>query len=246
MQHFTQPPARYSEQSLIKALEENGVGRPSTYATIISTIVKREYVQRKNKQLVPTELGEAISRLLKETFPKIVNTKFTAQMETGLDRVGEGEEDYVQLLHAFYDDFEQTLKKVKDDMKDVKIQLQEDQTDIPCEKCGRMMVVKVGRFGKFLACPGYPACKNTKPYILDTSATCPKCGAKVIEKRSKRGYKFYGCEKWPECDFVTWDKPTGETCPKCGKSLFKGKGGTVSCLNEGCGYTRKGKGKKAD
>ncbi len=246
MQHFTQPPARYSEQSLIKALEENGVGRPSTYATIISTIVKREYVQRKNKQLVPTELGEAISRLLKETFPKIVNTKFTAQMETGLDRVGEGEEDYVQLLHAFYDDFEQTLKKVKDDMKDVKIQLQEDQTDIPCEKCGRMMVVKVGRFGKFLACPGYPACKNTKPYILDTSATCPKCGAKVIEKRSKRGYKFYGCEKWPECDFVTWDKPTGETCPKCGKSLFKGKGGTVSCLNEGCGYTRKGKGKKVD
>ncbi len=243
-QHFTQPPARYSEQSLIKALEENGVGRPSTYATIISTIVKREYIQRKNKQLIPTELGEAISKLLKETFPKIVNTKFTAQMETGLDRVGEGEEDYVELLHTFYDDFEITLKKVKDDMKDVKIQLQEDQTDIPCDKCGRMMVVKVGRFGKFLACPGYPECKNTKPYVVDTDTPCPKCGGKVIEKRSKRGYKFYGCDRWPDCDFVTWDKPTNKTCPQCGKALFKGKGGVLSCLAEGCGYTRKEKSKK--
>ena len=238
-QHFTQPPARYTEETLIKTLEENGVGRPSTYATIISTIVKREYVLRKAKQLVPTELGEAITKLLKEKFPKIVNTKFTAQMETGLDRVGDGQQDYVKLLHEFYDDFELTLEKVKDEMQGVKIKLQEDQTDIPCEKCGRMMVIKTGRFGKFLACPGYPECKNTKPYVIETGATCPKCGGKVISKKSKRGYTFFGCDNWPDCDFMTWDKPTDQKCPQCGKSLFKGKGGVLACLDEKCGYKSK-------
>ena len=238
-QHFTQPPARYTEETLIKTLEENGVGRPSTYATIISTIVKREYVLRKAKQLVPTELGEAITKLLKEKFPKIVNTKFTAQMETGLDRVGDGQQDYVKLLHEFYDDFELNLEKVKDEMQGVKIKLQEDQTDIPCEKCGRMMVIKTGRFGKFLACPGYPECKNTKPYVIETGATCPKCGGKVISKKSKRGYTFFGCDNWPDCDFMTWDKPTDQKCPQCGKSLFKGKGGVLACLDEKCGYKSK-------
>ena len=240
-QHFTQPPARYSEQSLIKTLEENGVGRPSTYATIISTLVGREYVERKSKQLVPTELGETISKLLKEKFPKIVNTKFTAQMESDLDLVGEGREDYVALLHTFYDDFEATLSKVKQEMDGVKIQLKEDQTDIPCDKCGRMMVIKVGRFGKFLACPGYPECKNTKPYIVNTNAVCPKCGGKVIQKRSKKGHTFFGCDNYPACDFATWDKPTDRTCPKCGKSLFKAKGGYVVCLDESCGYKAKSK-----
>ena len=243
-QHFTQPPARYSEETLIKMLEENGVGRPSTYATIISTIVKREYVTRKAKQLVPTELGEAITKLLKERFPKIVNTKFTAQMETGLDRVGDGEEDYIRLLHEFYGDFEQTLQKAKEEMQGVKIQLKEDQTDIPCEKCGRMMVVKTGRFGKFLACPGYPECKNTKPYVVETGAVCPKCGGKVISRKSKRGFTFFGCEKWPDCDFMTWDKPTSEICPKCGKSLFKSKGNMLTCLDESCGYKTKAKKEK--
>ena len=243
-QHFTQPPARYTEESLIKMLEENGVGRPSTYATIISTIVKREYVTRKAKQLIPTELGEAITKLLKERFPKIVNTKFTAQMETGLDKVGDGEEDYIKLLHSFYGDFEQTLQKAKEEMQGVKIQLKEDQTDIPCEKCGRMMVVKTGRFGKFLACPGYPECKNTKPYVVETGAVCPKCGGKVISRKSKRGYTFFGCEKWPECDFMTWDKPTGEKCPKCGKSLFKSKGNMLTCLDENCGYKTRAKKEK--
>ena len=247
-QHFTQPPARYTEESLIKTLEENGVGRPSTYATIISTIVKREYVERKSKQLIPTELGEAIVNLLKEKFKNIVNVKFTAQMESNLDAVGEGEEDYIKMLHTFYDDFEANLQKVKDDMQGVKIQLKEDITDIPCEKCGRMMVVKVGRFGKFLACPAYPECKTTKPFVVETNSTCPVCGGKVISKKSKRGYTFFGCDKWPECNFMTWDKPTNEKCPKCGKSLFKGKGSVLSCLDEKCGYkaTATKKGKKSE
>ncbi len=243
-QHFTQPPARYTEESLIKTLEENGVGRPSTYATIISTIVKREYVVRKSKQLVPTELGEAIVNLLKEKFKNIVNVKFTAQLESDLDRVGEGTQDYIKMLHEFYGDFEDTLQKAKAEMDGVKIQLKEDETDIPCEKCGRMMVIKVGRFGKFLACPAYPECKTTKPYVIETDATCPVCGGKVISKKSKRGYTFFGCDKWPECNFMTWDKPTNEKCPKCGKSLFKAKGGILNCLDEKCGYSAKATRKK--
>ena len=243
-QHFTQPPARYTEESLIKTLEENGVGRPSTYATIISTIVKREYVVRKAKQLVPTELGEAIVNLLKEKFKNIVNIKFTAQLESDLDRVGEGTQDYIKMLHEFYGDFEDTLQKAKTEMDGVKIQLKEDETDIPCEKCGRMMVIKVGRFGKFLACPAYPECKTTKPYVIETEATCPVCGGKVISKKSKRGYTFFGCDKWPECNFMTWDKPTNEKCPKCGKSLFKAKGGMLNCLDEKCGYSAKATRKK--
>ncbi len=238
-QHFTQPPARYTEASLIKALEENGIGRPSTYATIITTIIKREYVKRQQKLLHPTELGEAITTLLNDKFPKIVNTKFTAGMETKLDEVGEGNTDYIAMLHEFYDDFDKTLQKAKDEMKDVKIRLEEDQTDIPCEKCGRMMVIKTGRYGKFLACPGYPECKNAKPLITQTSAKCPKCGGDVIEKKSKRGYTFFGCGNWPNCDFMTWDKPTDDKCPQCGKSLFKRKGGLTVCLDEACGYEKK-------
>lgn len=243
-QHFTQPPPRYTEASLIKTLEENGIGRPSTYASIISTITSRDYVKRESKQLHPTELGEAMTKLLRERFPKIVNTKFTASMESSLDKVGEGQEDYIRMLHSFYDDFDATLQKVKEEMKDVKIKLAEDETDIPCEKCGRMMVVKVGRYGKFLACPGYPECKNTKPLVQETGALCPKCGGKVIMKKSKRGYPFYGCGNYPECTFMTWDQPTAETCPKCGKSLFKRRGGLIVCLNEDCGYERKVERKK--
>ena len=245
-QHFTQPPARFTEASLIKELEENGVGRPSTYATILSTIIKRGYVQRKAKQLAPTELGMAITGLLKDKFPKIVNTKFTAQMETNLDKVGCGEEDYVKMLDEFYSDFEKNLEKAKVEMKNVKIQLEEDTTDIPCDKCGRMMVIKTGRYGRFLACPGYPECKNAKPLIVNTGAKCPVCGGEIIERKSKKGHTFYGCGNWPKCNFMSWDAPAGEDCPKCGKTLFKKKGGKTICMAEGCGYEKSSGKKKSD
>lgn len=247
-QHFTQPPARYTEASLVKTLEETGVGRPSTYVSIVSTITGREYVTREQKQLKPTELGEAVIGLLKEQFPKIVNVKFTANMENDLDEVEHGKVDYIAMLHSFYDGFDEDLKKAKEKTEGMKIKLKEDETDIPCEKCGRMMVIKTGRFGKFLACPGYPDCKNTKPLVVETTATCPVCGGKVIQKKSKRGYTFFGCDNYPECNFMTWDKPTDEKCPKCGKSLFKGKGGVLKCLDEKCGFEKKAerKRKKAD
>jgi len=243
-QHFTQPPARYTEASLIKELEENGVGRPSTYATILSTIIKKSYVQRKAKQLVPTELGCAVTGLLKDKFPKIVNTKFTAQMEINLDRVGSGEEDYVRMLDEFYTDFEKNLDKAKVEMKNVKIQLEEDTTDIPCDKCGRMMVIKTGRYGRFLACPGYPECKNAKPLVINTGARCPVCGGEIIERKSKKGHVFYGCGSWPKCNFMSWDPPADENCPQCGKALFRKKTGKLVCMTEGCGYEKSAGGKK--
>ncbi len=244
-QHFTQPPAHFTEASLIKTLEETGVGRPSTYASIVSTIIKREYIKREGKLLKATELGCATTDLLKERFPKIVNTKFTASMETRLDEIDNGDCNYIDVLHDFYDEFEATLAKAKDDMQGQKIQLQEDITDVKCDKCGRNMVIKTGRFGKFLACPGYPECKSTKPYVEPTNAKCPVCGGEVIGKKSKKGYLFFGCSNYPECNFMTWDKPTDEKCPNCGKSLFKGKGGMLNCLDEKCGYTAKAPRKNA-
>ena len=248
-QHFTQPPARYTEASLVKALEENGIGRPSTYASIISTVLSREYIVRDGKTLKPTELGQAVTKLLEKEFPKFVNTKFTASMEASLDEIADGKAEYIELLQSFYDDLEATLKKAKADMDGQKIELESDKTDIPCEKCGRMMVIKTGRYGRFLACPGYPECKNTKPLIVETAATCPKCGGKVIQRKSRKGYVFYGCNNYPNCDFSTWDIPTEDKCPQCGSSLFKQKGSLV-CLKEGCGYEqavqRKRKTKNAD
>ncbi|HOD01902.1 MAG: DNA topoisomerase 1 [Firmicutes bacterium ADurb.Bin300] len=245
-EHFTQPPSRYSEASLIKALEETGVGRPSTYASIVSIIIKREYVVRENKLLKPTELGMATTVLLKERFPKIVNTKFTALMETKLDEVENGKCEYIAMLREFYDEFEATLQKAKAEMVGQKIRLEADITDILCEKCGKNMIIKAGRFGKFLACPGYPDCKNTKPIIETTDALCPRCGGKIIGKKTKKGYQFFGCSNYPECNFMTWDKPLGESCPKCGKALFKGRGGVISCGNEQCDYTTKAARKKAE
>lgn len=239
-QHFTQPPARFTEASLIKALEEYGIGRPSTYAATISTITSREYVKREAKSLVPTELGEACVNLMKERFPKIVNVKFTAQMEEELDTVEDGKENWVNLLDNFYDDFDKTLKKAKSDMEGVKIQLKEDQTDIVCEKCGRKMVVKVGRFGKFIACPGYPECKNVKKFVEKVGVPCPKCDGEVIVKHTKTKRIFYGCSNYPDCDFVSWNEPVNEKCPRCGEILFKKKGKkpVLFCAKEGCGFTK--------
>ena len=199
---------------------------------------------RVDGEYIPKSAVASITKLLKDKFPKIVNVKFTAGMESQLDQVESGEIDYIQMLHDFYGDFEGTLAKAKVDMQGQKIKLKEDETDIPCDKCGRNMVIKSGRFGKFLACPGYPECKNTKPLVLETKATCPVCGGKVIEKKTKKGYAFYGCGNYPECNFMTWDKPTDETCPQCGKYLFKKKGGMLSCLNEGCGFEKKAERKR--
>lgn len=239
-QHFTQPPARYTEASLIKALEEYGIGRPSTYAATITTITSREYVKREAKSLIPTELGEVTTKLMKERFPKIVNVKFTAQMEEDLDTVENGNEEWVTLLDEFYGDFEQTLKKAKAEMEGVKLQLKEDETDIVCDKCGRKMVVKFGRFGKFIACPGYPECKNILKYVEKTGVSCPKCGGDVIVKHTKSKRVFYGCSNYPECDFVSWNEPVNEKCPQCGEILFKKKGKkpVLFCASEGCGYTK--------
>lgn len=238
-QHFTQPPARYTEASLTKALEENGVGRPSTYVTITSTILNREYVKREGKQFVPTELGETVTKLLKERMPNIVNVKYTSKMENDLDKIDSGDEDYKQMIRLYYDEFEAPLEKAKAEMQGVKIKLKEEETDVICEKCGRNMIVKVGRFGKFLACPGYPDCKNTKPLVYKTSAKCPECGGDVIEKKTKKGTSFFGCSNYPNCNFMTWDVPSDEVCPKCGKSLFKRKGNVLYCPDtEGCGFTK--------
>ncbi len=237
-QHFTQPPARYTEASLTKALEENGVGRPSTYVTITSTILSKEYVVREGKQFVPTELGEAVTNLLKERIPNIVNVKYTSKMEDDLDKIDSGDKDYIEMIRLYYDDFIDPLEKAKKDMQGVKIKLKEEETDVICEKCGRKMIVKVGRFGKFLACPGFPECRNAKPLVTKTTAKCPICGGDVIEKKTKRGTPFYGCSNYPKCNFMTWDTPTDEKCPECGKSLFRKKGNMLYCSDtEGCGYS---------
>ena len=237
-QHFTQPPPRYTEASLISKLEENGIGRPSTYAATISTITYREYVSREGKAFKPTELGEVITKLMKEKFPKIVNTKFTAQVEDELDGVQRGEEEWVTTLHRFYDDFDKTVQKAKAEMDGVKIQLKEDQTDVICDKCGKNMVVKFGRFGKFLACPGYPDCKNIKKIVNETGAECPKCGGKVIERKSKKGRVFFGCSEYPNCDFVSWDPPSKEKCPICKKTLLqkKTKDKALYCVTPDCTF----------
>ena len=239
-QHFTQPPARYTEASIIKALEENGIGRPSTYAPTLTTVLARGYVERDGKSLIPTALGEVTNQLMEERFSNIVNVDFTAQMETDLDRVEEGSVDWHDMLREFYTDFDSALKKAEAEMEGIHMKVPDEVTDVICEKCGRNMVVKMGRYGKFLACPGYPECANTKRIVQDTNATCPICGKRVLAKKSKKGKAYFGCEDNPNCSFMTWDKPLAEKCPQCGSSLFKKnvRGGEIHCLKEGCGYVK--------
>jgi len=241
-QHFTQPPPRYSEASLVKALEELGIGRPSTYAPIIETIQQRNYVREEDRRFEPTPLGTTVTDLLSKQFPDIVDVSFTASMENRLDQVEKGQQDWQELLAGFYGPFKSTLTDAEKNLERVQVPVEE--TDIPCDKCGKMMVIKHGRFGPFLACPGFPECRNTKPLAKKVAtAQCPRCGGAILEKKSKRGRRFYGCERYPECDFVSWSKPQAQNCPRCGTFLIQkrsAKAGTYyACAGEGCDYQTK-------
>ncbi len=220
-QHFTQPPARYTEASLIKAMEEKGVGRPSTYAPTISVVLDREYVAKEGRALRPTNLGEAVTDLMIDKFQDIVDVQFTSNMEGQLDLVESGEVDYRKILDGFYHNFSAELAQAEIDLDKKRIKVPDEESEEVCELCGKRMVIKSGRFGKFLACPGYPECKNTKPITQDTGVTCPKCGSRLLKKKSKSGYYYYGCERNPECDFMTWDSPTKKVCPECGGVVYR-------------------------
>lgn len=235
-QHFTEPPPRYTEASLVKTLEEKGIGRPSTYSPTIETILSRGYVDKEEKKFVPTELGFVVTDLLKEYFTDIVDIPFTAQMETQLDEIAEGKYTKEEVLGRFYEPFAKTLEKAEEAIGHVELPV--EVSDVKCENCGEFMVVKQGRYGKFLACPNFPACRNTKPIVKDMGVVCHKCGGHIIERHSKRGRIFYGCDNWPECDFVTWDTPLTETCSECGTFLlghgYRGKFTKKYCANEDC------------
>lgn len=240
-QHFTQPPPRFTEAMLVKALEERGIGRPSTYAPIIETIQARGYVEKQEKRFFPTELGQMVIRILTEYFPWIIDVEFTAKMEGELDHIEEGESEWQQVLENFFEPFEATLKEAEEKIGG--FELQDEESDVECEKCGRRMVVKYGRFGKFLACPGFPDCKNTKPILEETGVACPLCGiGQIVERKAKKGgRKFYGCARYPECDFVSWEKPVDQQCPECGapylvEKKHKELGLVRACRKEGCTY----------
>ena len=240
MQHFTKPPARYTEAALVHALEENGIGRPSTYAPTITTIVARGYVRRIKKQLVPTELGMITTDIMKNNFKDIVDVEFTAGMERQLDDVEDGKLDWIKVLEEFYPDFKDNLDKAASEIEKVKIK--DEESEVVCEKCGRKMVYKISKFGKFLACPGYPECKNTKAIRNETGAKCPKCGGEILSKKSRKGKTYFGCENNPKCEFMVWDTPVKkEKCPECGGLLLKkkGKNAKTYCSNENCKYEKK-------
>lgn len=242
-QHFTQPPPRYTEASLVKAMEEDGIGRPSTYAPTIATISARGYVAKDGKSIYPTELGFITTDLMKENFPDIVDVDFTAHMEDEIEDVADGTVSWKEIIRQFYGPFKKTLDEAEEKIGNVEIK--DEESDVVCEKCGRKMVYKQGRFGKFLACPGFPECRNTKAIVKTIDAKCPKCGGTVIVRKSKKGGTFYTCENSPDCDFISWNEPTDEKCPKCGSSLmkvraFKGRGPlSYKCFNEDCDYETK-------
>ncbi len=236
-QHFTQPPARYTEATLVKAMEEKGVGRPSTYASIVSTIQDREYVNKVDKKLVPTPLGEVVTGLMLERFNDIIDVEFTANMESRLDEVEEGKRKWKEVLADFYGGFHQELLDAEAALEGVRLKVPEEETDEICEICGKNMVIKMGRFGKFLACPGWPECTNTKPIVEKMPGRCPKCGSTILKRKSKKGYAYYACERGADCGFMTWDVPTAEDCPSCGMTMFKKSGrGRMKpfCTNENC------------
>ena len=232
-QHFTQPPAHYTEAALVKALEEKGIGRPSTYAPTITTIISRRYVVKENKNLYMTELGEVVNNIMKEAFPSIVDVNFTATMEELLDCVGEGKVQWKTVIRNFYPDLDEAVKIAEKELEQVKIE--DEVTDVICEQCGRNMVIKYGPHGKFLACPGFPECKNTKPYLEKIGVPCPVCGKDIVVKRSKKGRLYYGCENNPECEFMSWQRPSKEKCPSCGGYMLE-KGNKLVCADEHCGY----------
>ena len=233
-QHFTQPPAHYTEASLVKALEEQGIGRPSTYAPTITTILARRYVTKENKNLYVTELGEVVNRMMKQCFSSIVDKEFTANLEYLLDKVGDGTVEWKTVISNFYPDLEEAVNRAKEELESVTIA--DEVTEEICENCGRNMVIKYGPHGKFLACPGFPDCKNTKPYLEKIGVPCPKCGKDVVVKKTKKGRRFFGCENNPDCDFMSWQKPSTQKCPEC-KSYMVEKGNKLLCANESCGYT---------
>lgn len=234
-QHFTQPPARYSEASLVKALEEKGIGRPSTYAPTISTIIARGYVEREKKTLYPTELGTIVTHLLEEYFSEIMDVSFTASMESDLDSIEEGETRWKNVIREFYKPFEKTLENAEE--KIGKVELTYEESDVPCEKCGRMMVIKQGKYGKFLACPGFPECRNAKPIVEETKYFCPICHGKILIKKTRRGKRYYACENSKACKFMIWEAPTDESCPNCGNFMYK-KGKKLVCSNQDCGFEK--------
>ena len=235
-QHFTQPPSRYTEASLVRALEEKGIGRPSTYAPTITTIIARGYVSREKKRLYPTELGRMVTAMMVEYFEDIVDTEFTAELEDKLDTVEEGGVDWKTIIREFYPDFKQALDVAEQQIE--KVEIKDEPSDEPCDKCGAMMVYKMGRFGKFLACPNFPDCRNTKPILNYIEAPCPSCGARLMEKTSRKNRKFFGCEHYPECEFVSWEKPVIAKCPQCGGFMVEKRGRKGElwhlCVNETC------------